>query len=41
MAGFFGKLFGGGNDAEDILQGMMSRSETWQVLGAEIAQDCC
>ena len=40
MAGFFKKLFGGGNDAEDILQGMMDRSEKWQVMGAEIAQDC-
>ncbi|WBA17018.1 hypothetical protein [Salinivibrio kushneri] len=40
MAGFFKKLFGGDNDAEDILQGMMDRSEKWQVMGAEIAQDC-
>ena len=40
MAGFFKKLFGGGNDAEDMLQRMMERSEKWQVMGAEIAQDC-
>jgi hypothetical protein len=40
MAGFLKKLFGGGNDAEDMLQGMMERSEKWQVIGAEIAQDC-
>ena len=40
MAGFFKKLFGGGNDAEDMLQGMLERSEKWQVMGAEIAQDC-
>ena len=35
MAGFLKKLFGGGNDAEDMLQGMMERSEKWQVIGAE------
>lgn len=40
MAGFFKKLSGGGNDAEEMLQGMMERSKKWQVMGAEIAQDC-
>ncbi len=40
MAGFFKKLFGGGNDAEDIVQGMLDRSQNWQIIGAEIAQDC-
>ena len=40
MTGFLKKLFGGSNDTEDMLQGMMERSEKWQVMGAEIAQDC-
>jgi hypothetical protein len=40
MAGFLKKLFRGGNDAEDKLEGVMERSKKWQVMGAEIAQDC-
>lgn len=40
MAGFFKKLFGGRNDAADMLQEMMELDEKWQIKGAEIAQDC-
>ena len=44
MAGFFKKIFGGGNDAEDMIEKMvgraMDRSQKWQIIGAGIAQDC-
>ncbi len=40
MAGFFKKLFGGGNGVENIVQGLMEESKKWQIIGAEIAKDC-
>lgn len=40
MAGFFKKLFGGSNDANDALKGMIDRSREWQVIGEKIADDC-
>ncbi|PKN41349.1 MAG: hypothetical protein CVU60_11455 [Deltaproteobacteria bacterium HGW-Deltaproteobacteria-18] len=40
MFGFFKKLFGGGNDAEGLVERVMERSQRWVDAGAEIAQDC-
>lgn len=39
MAGFFKKLFGGGAE-DDLLRGMIERSEKWRLMGVSIAQDC-
>ena len=39
MAGFFRKLFGGGAE-DDLLRGMIERSEKWRLMGVGIAQDC-
>ena len=39
MVGFIKKLFGK-DDSDDWLQQMENRSQKWQVIGAEIAQDC-
>jgi nucleoside diphosphate kinase len=40
MLDFFKRLFGGRNHSEDIAQGMIERSQKWQVIGTEIAEDC-
>lgn len=40
MIGFFKSLLGGGSGAEKIMQDMLDRSQKWQVLGAEIADEC-
>jgi len=40
MADSFDKLLGGSEGAEGMQQGMIQRSEKWQVIGIDIAKDC-